>query len=114
MLIYHILPRTNWEQAQAAGLYSATSLATEGFIHASAREQVADTANRFYRGQPNLVLLVIDTDKVKPEVRYDPVDIHGALMHFPHIYGPLNMDAVIDVRDFDPGPDGSFTFPQSA
>ena len=57
MIIYHITSRTAWEAAQAAGEYSPDSLKTEGFIHASTGEQVADTANRFYHGQKGLVLL---------------------------------------------------------
>lgn len=111
MVIYHILPRTSWEQAQAAGTYSAASLATEGFIHASTREQVLDTAERYYHGQPGLVLLAIDPQKVTAGVRFDPVERGGQTMHFPHIYGPLNTGAVIAAADFSPNPDGTFPFP---
>jgi uncharacterized protein (DUF952 family) len=111
MLIYHIIPRLQWEQAQAAGTYSAASLATEGFIHASTREQVADTANRYYHGQPGLMLLAIDPEKTSAEVRFDPVERDGVLTHFPHIYGPLNLDAVLAAAALPPQPDGSFTFP---
>lgn len=110
MNIYHIIPRTTWEQALAAGEYRAASLATENFIHASTREQVADTGNRYYRGQPNLALLVIDTEKVQSEVRFEPVMLYGALTHFPHIYGPLNLDAVVEVLDFAPDEQGNFHF----
>jgi len=113
MLIYHILSRAAWQQAQADGQYSAASLASEGFIHASTREQVADTANRYYHGQPGLTLLVIDTERVQPEVRFDPVQLHGQQTHFPHIYGALNLDAVVGTLDFEPDPLGSFTFPES-
>ena len=110
MQIYHILPRITWEQALAEGEYRAASLATEGFIHASTREQVADTGNRYYHGQPELVVLVIDTEKVRPEVRFDPVTLHGELTHFPHIYGPLNLNAVVEVLDFSPDEQGNFHF----
>lgn len=114
MLIYHITPRSDWTKAQAAGQYTAASLENEGFIHTSTLEQVAATANRFYRGQSGLVLLVIDPGKVMPEVRYEPVQINGSEQRFPHIYGPLNLDAVVDVLDFNPVSDGSFQFPLSA
>lgn len=112
MLIYHILSRAAWQQVQAAGQYSADSLSSEGFIHASTREQVADTANRYYHGQTGLALLVIETDRVQPEVRFDPVQLHGQQTTFPHIYGPLNINAVVEVLDFPPDAQGSFQFPR--
>ena len=111
MTIYHITPRAGWLAAQQAGEYTAASLESEGFIHTSTREQVADTANRFYHGQAGLVLLVIDPARLRAELRYDPVLTHGAEQKFPHIYGPLNLDAVVDVLPFEPQPDGSFRFP---
>lgn len=109
MEIYHISTLANWQQAKINGQYTVASLANEGFIHASTRAQVVDSANRHYHGQHGLVLLVIDPDKVKPEVRFDPVTLRGAQTTFPHIYGPLNVDAVLEVLQFTPGPDGTFT-----
>ena len=111
--IYHIATRADWEQAAAAGEYITssvgTTLAEEGFIHASQASQVARTANKFYRDVPgDLLLLVIDPGLVGPEVRYEQV--HGAELPFPHIYGPLNVDAVTEARPFAPGPDGVFAF----
>jgi uncharacterized protein (DUF952 family) len=111
MNIYHILPRTTWEQALAQGEYRAVSLETEGFIHASTREQVLDTASRYYHGQQGLALLVIDPEKLGAELRYDPVMLNGEQTRFPHIYGPLNLDAVVDVLDFSPNADGGFSWP---
>ncbi len=110
MIIYHITSRQDWEDAQRAGQYQAPSLAHEGFIHASTGEQVGNTANRYYHGQAGLVLLVIDTEKVNAEVRFDPVMLNGVQTHFPHIYGPLNLDAVINVLDFAPDANGNFHF----
>jgi len=111
MIIYHITSRTAWEAAQAASEYSPDSLKTEGFIHASTGEQVADTANRFYHGQKGLVLLQIDTDRLIPRVRFDPVVESGKEKQFPHIYGALNPDAVIQVITFEPDERGSFSLP---
>jgi uncharacterized protein (DUF952 family) len=111
VLIYHIVPHIAWQQALVEGAYRAPSLESEGFMHASTREQVADSANRHYHGQQGLALLVIDTEKVLSEVRFDPVTLHGEQTHFPHIYGPLNPDAVVDVLDLTPSPLGEFTFP---
>lgn len=102
--IWHITKREQWEQAQIAQVYLSDSLESEGFIHCSTQEQVLPTANFLFRGQPGLVLLGIDSSKVQPEIRYEDVD--GTT--FPHIYGALNTDAVIEVLDFVPGVDGLF------
>jgi len=104
-LIYHIAARSDWEHAVREGAYTISTrgrtLAEEGFIHCSASaSQVAGVAGLFYRGVPDLVLLVIDTDLVRSPVRYEPVP--GAPEPFPHIYGPLNPDAVTEARPFDP------------
>lgn len=112
-VIYHIATRADWETAQTDGEYTRSSvdksLAEEGFIHASQASQVARTANKFYRDVPgDLVLLVIDPDLLRAEVRYE--DVPGAELPFPHIYGPLNTDAVLEARPFAAGPDGTFTF----
>ena len=110
MLIYHITERAAWKQAQTEGHYSPPSLTSEGFIHASTRDQVSDTANRYYRGLHGLALLVIDLDNVRPTVRFDTVFHDGDEMKFPHIYGPLNLDAVVDVLPFEPDETGAFRF----
>ncbi len=115
--IYHIAVRADWEQALASGAYTTSTvgktLAEEGFIHASAASQVASTANAYYRDVPgDLVLLVIDPDRLDAELRYE--DVPGAELPFPHIYGPLNVDAVLAVAPLAPGPDGTFGFPAGA
>ena len=71
--------------------------------------QVAPVANSFYAdaGEP-LVVLVIDSDRLTSPWQYD--DVPGQPEPFPHIYGPLNPDAVVDVVPLEPGPDGKFTF----
>jgi uncharacterized protein (DUF952 family) len=115
--IYHIATRPDWEQAVADGVYTRSSvdktLAEEGFIHASQESQVARTANKFYADVPgDLLLLVIDTDLVAAEVRYE--DVPGAELPFPHIYGPLNTGAVLTAVPLTAGPDGTFAFPPEA
>ena len=112
-LIYHIARRADWERARADGEYTRSTvdktLAEEGFIHASQAPQVAGTANKFYRDVPgDLVLLVIDPGLLRAEVRYE--DVPGAELPFPHIYGPLNCEAVVEARPFAAGPDGTFAF----
>ena len=105
-LIYHIASRTDWEAALATGSYRADSLASQGFIHASTQAQVLRTANRYYYGQRGLLLLSIDPSRVTAEIRYESAE--GSQERFPHIYGPLALDAVVSVQAFEPEPDGAF------
>ncbi len=111
-LIYHIAAAADWEQAQRAGQYTTSTrgrtLAEEGFIHACTAEQVPLVANAYYQGVPDLVLLVIDPERVRPELRHEHVP--GQDQPYPHIYGPLNANAVLAARPFAPGPDGAFSF----
>lgn len=109
MKIYHMLKKSDWDQAKADGFLTNPSLKDQGFIHASTREQTVDTANRFYQGFFDLYLLQIDTDRIQPELRFEPVTIRDQILHFPHIYGKLNLDAVDAVLLFSPQPDGVFT-----
>jgi uncharacterized protein (DUF952 family) len=103
-VIVHICEEAAWREAQAVGKYCPLSLEVEGFIHASLPEQVLRAANRFYAGQDGLVVIWIDPQHTQPPIRYEPAD--GEL--FPHIYGPLNLDAVQAVCRFPSEPDGVF------
>lgn len=105
-MIYHITSRSNWASALTAGEYSADSLESEGFIHCSTSGQVQATANRFFRGQQDLVLLNIDEKKVPAEIKYE--NMEGGKDEFPHIYGPLPLEAIIRALDLTPNPDGLF------
>jgi len=106
-IILHITSKAAWEQAMGSGEYRGDTLAREGFIHCSTPEQVIPVANSLFRGQQNLVLLVIDRTRVQAPVRDE--NLEGGETLFPHIYGPLNLDAVIKVVDFPPDADGGFS-----
>lgn len=108
-MILHITTRAGWEAAQESGEYRLDTLATEGFIHCSTPEQVLGPANEFYRGRPDLVLLVIDPARLAASLVYE--DCYETGTAFPHIYGPLNLDAVTQVVPFPHGPDGTFELP---
>jgi uncharacterized protein (DUF952 family) len=108
--IFHITTRDGWKRAEVEGIYRAESLAAEGFIHCSTREQVVRTANRFFRGHTGLVLLSIDTERVAAEIRYENSEGDGQM--FPHIYGELNIDAVKRALEFEPDREGFFALPE--
>jgi uncharacterized protein (DUF952 family) len=110
--------RKEWLSAQQAGEYRAPSLESEGFIHCSTEQQIVSVANSFYAGQHGLVLLEIDPSRLQPELRWEPpahpnpqADLPPKDELFPHIYGPLNIDAVVRVIEFEPTPNGNFSLP---
>jgi uncharacterized protein (DUF952 family) len=116
-MILHITTHKDWEKAQMEGEYSAHSLKSEGFIHCSTLKQTVDTANIFFRGQDGLALLCIDENKLKSECKYEYPT--GGGHHdptvgnlFPHIYGPINISAVIKVVDFPTNESGFFILPK--
>jgi len=95
MKIHHIALESDWREAQRTGQYTTStlgrSLAEEGFIHASRPDQVRRVSDTYYRQvRKPLVRLDIDTDKLTSDWREEPVGTDT----YPHIYGPLNVDAV--------------------
>jgi uncharacterized protein (DUF952 family) len=96
--IYHITTVFAWQNAQQSGSYVHPSLNTEGFIHCSYYNQIAETAQVHFKGQAELLLLRIDPVRLKAELRSE-LSRSGAA--FPHLYGPLNLDAVERVYPFE-------------
>ena len=115
-MILHITSADDWRAANAKGSYELSTrgktLAEVGFIHCSNADQVVRIANAIYRGVQGLVLLVIDRARVASPIRDEPADTGPE--RFPHIYGPLNPDAVVEVLPFEPNPDETFTLPARA
>ncbi len=96
--IYHVVSTADWAAAENQPTYEAGSLQTEGFIHASERGQVAGVLERYYKDMHDLLLLHIDPARLTSELRYE-VATNNEL--FPHIYGPINREAVVDVEKID-------------
>ena len=138
-MIVHIVRRGEWDDAVGRGSYAPESLRVEGFIHCSTPAQVIDTANRFYRGQRDLIVLFIEESRVTAEVRWEaparPHDLTRGVEPspnlsreitreasekvtgeasdalFPHLYGELNVDAVVKAVELPCEEDGSFRLP---
>ncbi len=108
--IFHIVDRDVWDNAKSKGEYKPESVEKEGFIHCSTKSELIDVANRVFNGCDNLVLLCIDPRLVKNEIRYEKAS-DGVEGLFPHIYGALNVEAVIDEMDFPSQADGRFNLP---
>ena len=113
-MIYHITSRGLWQSAIESGEYSPPSLQAEGFIHCSRQDQLLAVANEFYRGQADLLLLGIDESKLSAELRWEAPAHPGPVganhtkddSAFPHIYGELNLEAVVATAEFREGAAG--------
>ena len=108
-VIFHITKRGHWEKAKLEGVYSGDTLGSQGFIHCSTSSQVVKVANALYPAQKGLVLVCIAANKVQSELKYEKVESEGL---YPHIYGPLNVDAVVKVVNFEPNQNGEFVLPR--
>ena len=98
-IIYHITTSAAWTKAQQQGFYEAPSLKDEGFIHCSQENQVAGVLERYYKNQTDLVKLVIDTDKLTSKFIFEWSP--STADTFPHVYGVINVEAVIEVVKVD-------------
>ena len=118
-MIFHITTHMAWDEANNAGEYRAASLLTEGFIHCSTLSQVIPVADLYYKGESGLILLSIEPTLLSSTLKWEspaegtppPGVPEGD--EFPHIYGPVNLDAVVDVIELISNPDGTFTLPAS-
>ncbi len=108
-MILHIIENKDWQNAINFGEYSPASLNNEGFIHCSTLGQTVEIANLFFKGASDIKILCIDEEKTKSKIVYEDTENFGQL--FPHIYGPLNLDAVFKVVDLNSDKNGQFRLP---
>ncbi len=116
-MIYHIASRKAWREAQQRGEYRTESLETDGFIHFSTGTQVLPVADKYYPGQRGLLVLNIDPELLSSDLKWEP-PAEGAPPPgvpdgelFPHLYGPVNLNAVVRVFDLETHPDGKHGLP---
>lgn len=98
MRIYHIVLPDDWA-AFDTEIYRARSLETEGFIHCSFSEQLNDVIRRYYGNRPEVVVLEIDTERLMSRVVNEPSTANEI---YPHIYGPINRDAIVSAKNIGP------------
>ena len=94
-VFYHVTSKLAWEEACQKGIYEHPSLELEGFIHCSQAHQVEGVLQRYFTGQKDLVKLTIDPEKLTSRYVYDWSS--SVADTFPHVYGPINLEAVIEV-----------------
>ena len=118
-MIFHITSRTAWAEAQKRGDYRAEGFAKEGFNHCSTLAQVLPVANNFYKGQSGLILLEIEPTLLSSKLKWEaptggtPPPGVPTGDQFPHVYGPINLDAVVRIVELTSKPDGTFDLPAS-
>jgi uncharacterized protein (DUF952 family) len=108
-LIYHLARQSDYDRAVAIGRYDgAREDATDGFMHFSTADHVAESAARHRAGEPDLVLIAVDPDRLGDALRWEPA--RGGVL-FPHLYGSLPLGAVAWARPLPLGADGRHRFP---
>jgi uncharacterized protein (DUF952 family) len=89
-MIYHIATQTEWDNQSSAPVYAPSAYIKEQFIHCSDLHQLESVANRYFPGRDDLVILELMPTKLEPETRYE----QSGLEKYPHVYGPVNKDAI--------------------
>jgi uncharacterized protein (DUF952 family) len=108
-VLLHLISADEWSSARAEGELRPESLSSAGFVHLSTPEQVHLPANRLYRGRDDLVLLHIDPARLDAPIRWESgIATDPESMLFPHLYGTLPVNAVINVTYYRPAADGTF------
>lgn len=114
MLIFHIATAADWQAAEVSGSYTTSTrgvtLEQEGFIHLSRDSQAATVSSKYYADVTEpLTLLMVDTALLTSPWQFD--NVPGALRSFPHIYGPLNPNAVVETTPLTKDASGAWVFP---
>jgi uncharacterized protein (DUF952 family) len=108
-IIYKICPAPLWREAERESVFRGAPVdLADGFIHFSTADQMRETAAKHFAGQDDLLLVAVDAACLDDKLRYE-ISRGGAL--FPHLYGPLDLSAVLWVKPLPLGPDGAHTFP---
>jgi len=109
-VIFHICTEEDWQLARIAGTYTPAAMADDGFVHCSDPGTVHLPANHLYPGRTDLVLLQMDPARLDVPVRWEPgLAEDPAGPWFPHVYGPINVAAVVSVHPFRLNAGGRFT-----
>ena len=108
MILVRITDKASWEQAKTLGVFHG-ELEDDGFVHLLKPEQVLKVANISFAGRDDLMLLVLHRARIRSSI-FD-ADLYNTGELFPHIFGALNLEAVMMVLDFPPSEGGTFKMP---
>lgn len=105
-LIFHITTEEEFQNHKEGGEYHPESIDTDGYIHCSKGSQIEEAANRLFPDADQIVLLIIDIPTLSADVKYEADEETGE--KFPHIYGPLNTNAIMDKLNIFTEDSGAF------
>jgi uncharacterized protein (DUF952 family) len=107
MNIFHLVHEEQWGVAKDNQNYTPPSLADEGFIHCSSAHQTLKSANQFFAGSKELLVIEIDPESVESEVIFE--DLYESGAEYPHIYGKLPLSAVVAIHRLHLDDDDKFS-----
>jgi uncharacterized protein (DUF952 family) len=111
-VIYKICPRGLWAAAEKAGVFQGAPVdLADGYIHFSTAGQVRQTAEKYFAGMDDLLLIACEGDAFGGRLRWEPA--RGGDL-FPHLYAPLPTDAVLWAKPLPLDGDGRHVFPELA
>ena len=109
-VVYKIVSTDLWRQAEQQGQFLGAGIdLADGYIHLSTATQARRTAELYFAGQPDLLLVAVDGDQLGEALRYEP-SRDGDL--FPHLYAILPLSAVVWARPLPLGVNGAHVFPE--
>jgi len=94
MHIFHITDQATWQKVKHSTLYEGDTLSSYGFIHCCLSEQIDGVLKNWFKGKHDLVIVEIDPEKLISPVEYE--NLESGKETFPHVYGPINLDAVVN------------------
>ncbi len=109
--IVHVLSRADWQTFKEQGEYRPDSLAEQGFVHCSKPGQIVVVADYNHANDDESMLLLLDESKIETPVRYE-TDGDGGRSAFPHVYGPLKLEHVVEAYPFEQDESG-FRLPET-
>jgi uncharacterized protein (DUF952 family) len=109
--IFHFINQADLDRNLTDRELVVSSLESQGFIHCSKLDQVIAVANFIAPYDEEMQLIEIDEDRVHPEIRYENLDGGEAL--FPHIYGPLNRDAIVAIHRMEWDGEEGYQLPEA-
>lgn len=105
IVLFHIATAAEWGNRSTVD-YRPAGLDVEGFVHCSAADQLVEVANRLFGGRTDLWVLTIDSASLAADVVWE--DSYGTGTDYPHVYGPIELSAIVDVTALVPDRDGRF------
>ncbi|MDY6868972.1 MAG: DUF952 domain-containing protein, partial [Chloroflexota bacterium] len=105
-LVFHLVKKNVWEEKKSNSRYHPESIDSQGFIECISGKDIEPVVNNKFKGEKGILLIVINTALIEPKLKYEE-DSESKVTR-PRIYGPLNLDAVIDKIELAPEEDGSF------